>query len=423
MNFENISQIIIKTFNSIPQPLINYFGYLIIFLSAIFESIPIFGSLFPGQTLIILSGFLAYQNLMNLTLLIIIVSIGAIIGDIISFEIGKKQGKKFLKKYGKYILIDEKRNQKIKKLINKNLGKTIFLGRYNSFSRAFVPFIAGSININRKKFLFWNIITGIIWGITWVLVGYFAGKSFEIISKYISLGILILTLIIIFSWIFIKFYDKKKHIFTKYQINLLSLNSFFLIIIILIINNLFNNSTLFYIDNWINSKITLLWNNITINIFKIITFLGDSLAIIIISIIIFIYLYKKKDKFDSYFYLLNITIGIISVFSIKNIIQRIRPESHLLTLKDFSFPSGHTTFATIIAFSIFLIYYDLYKKTPKIKYLFLILLYPIIIGFSRIYLNVHWFSDVIAGFSLGIFIVTGNYIILNLIKKKKKNNS
>ena len=92
---------------------------------------------------------------------------------------------------------------------------------------------------------------------------------------------------------------------------------------------------------------------------------------------------------------------------IKSIIKRPRPALCLIHAQGFSFPSGHATIA-IIFFS-FLIYTIRDRiKTRALRYLFIaenIIAFSLI-GFSRIYLGAHWVSDVIAGFSLGLFLLT-----------------
>jgi len=420
MNLNSASNYLLNYFKIMPTRLLHSVGYVLIFLSAVFESIPIFGSFIPGQTLIIIAGYLAYNGLMNLTVLLLIASLGSIIGDIISFYMGKKLGESFLKKYVKYFLLNNNNLVKTKKLIKENLGKSIFLGRYNGITRSLVPFLCGSLEIKYSLFLYWNIITGILWGSTWVLVGYFAGKSFEIVAKYIGLGIIIATVIAIFFIIIFKYLKNKKHIFTKYQLPILITNIVSLYIFSQMLEDILDLEYITILDKWISIHITQLWNPILNKVFIFMTHFADTISIIIISIIIFVYLYYKKDKFDSYFYLSNISLSLFSVEIIKNLVGRIRPQEQLISMTDYAFPSGHSTYSIIVALSIYFIYRDIFKVNLKHKYLLLLFLYPLIIGLSRIYLNVHWFSDVIGGLSLGIFIVTLNYLIFEYLRKKVK---
>ncbi|MEK9177922.1 MAG: phosphatase PAP2 family protein, partial [Patescibacteria group bacterium] len=100
----------------------------------------------------------------------------------------------------------------------------------------------------------------------------------------------------------------------------------------------------------------------------------------------------------------------------KTFFMRARPENALQILNDYSFPSGHAALAA--AFFIVIAY----LFTPKIhswvkRELFIVIcvLVIILIGVSRIVLNVHWVSDVIAGWSLGIFCATATILLVRYV--------
>ena len=101
---------------------------------------------------------------------------------------------------------------------------------------------------------------------------------------------------------------------------------------------------------------------------------------------------------------------------LKDFFGRIRPENALQLLTDPSFPSGHATMAAAFFFVC------AYLFSRKIKHwvwreLFIVLcaLLTIAIGVSRIVLNVHWVSDVIAGWALGIFCATASIILVRYV--------
>ena len=155
----------------------------------------------------------------------------------------------------------------------------------------------------------------------------------------------------------------------------------------------------------------------------LITNLGDKYVIALLSVILLIFLLYKKPYLKTETFILTMGSAVILSQILKYIIQRPRPIQMLIEKTGFSFPSGHATLA--VAFFGMLIYLFKNKiKNKTIRYLFIIanILLMILIGFSRLYLNVHWFTDVLAGFSLGLICIGASIWLIKKIgfwKKKK----
>ena len=104
---------------------------------------------------------------------------------------------------------------------------------------------------------------------------------------------------------------------------------------------------------------------------------------------------------------------------IKNIVERDRPQSELMDVINYSFPSGHSTMAMTMALLFYFIFVT--KTTSETNRLFLLVVcitWPILIAFTRVYLNVHWVSDTIAGLSLGLFWVLFVKLLLHYPTQK-----
>lgn len=154
-------------------------------------------------------------------------------------------------------------------------------------------------------------------------------------------------------------------------------------------------------DDVVYKTVSNIISNPATSIFMVVTNLGGAIGIITITILILVFERKKQYKFYIIFNLVMVTIA---NQIIKYIVQRPRPIEHrIIDQFGYSFPSGHSMVS--MAFYGFLIY--LIYKRVKNKYLkwglctilsFLILL----IGISRIYLGVHYASDVIGGFCLSM---------------------
>lgn len=206
--------------------------------------------------------------------------------------------------------------------------------------------------------------------------------------------------------------------------NLFILNLFAITLLILITLNIAQTGTLTNLDQTISQNIENIWNKYIIYIFVALTQFASVYFVILVTAITLAYLIIKKLKHRLYFFLTNAIIGETILFSLKEYLNRARPENQLTTPLSASYPSGHTTTATFLSLTFFFIFKERIqnlKQTSKLKYysiLTFLISYPLIIGFSRIYLNVHWFTDVIAGFLLGYIQIITIYLIFNKLEIK-----
>ena len=165
------------------------------------------------------------------------------------------------------------------------------------------------------------------------------------------------------------------------------------------------------IDNIVIDFILKIRNENLTNIIKLITHLGSATMVILIPILSLLILKNKKI---SLFMSLNLILITACQHIIKPIIGRTRPSYGLIKETSFSFPSGHSL--TSMAFYGFIIYL-IYKSNLKYKKLLITLLsiLIILIGFSRLYLGVHYVTDVLGGFIFSLFYLI---IYIHIIKDK-----
>ena len=245
---------------SLPFSVLNYWGYWIILIAAMLETSPPLGILVPCQLIVIIGGFLVKQGILDIGDTIFVAALGAIVGDLIGYFLGKKYGYSFITKYGKYFFLKKENFEKTKKLMNLHTGKTLIISRFNSLTRAFAPFVAGSTNVSFLKFFAYNILGGLSWAISFVILGYTFGESYEIAGKYVGKFIfivIVLSMLIIYLY---KFVNKRKHIFSKYHLYALIINISSLYLFSKIMEDIINKEFITKLDIWLNAKIVLLWN-------------------------------------------------------------------------------------------------------------------------------------------------------------------
>jgi len=181
------------------------------------------------------------------------------------------------------------------------------------------------------------------------------------------------------------------------------LNTLYLIILSLILFLVIGYS-LEYVqifDDFIYNLIGL--NSFLTPLMYFISFLFNvSIAPILSVLAMGILVYYKKIR-EAVIFTILVSFGAIVDLFMKNVFVRERPLGGLLAATDGSFPSGHTFFALIFFLSVSLCFGDFFREKNKMKFYLACIFSALLVGFSRIYLKMHWFSDVLAGFALGIF--------------------
>ena len=155
-------------------------------------------------------------------------------------------------------------------------------------------------------------------------------------------------------------------------------------------------------------------------IFKIITWFGSATCLILLAFILFFTIKNKKVGL-----LTSTNLIIITILNqaLKIIVQRPRPtEYRIINETGYSFPSGHSMVSmAFYGFLIYLIYRNIKNKYLKISLIVILSLLIVMIGISRIYLGVHYTSDVCAGFlvSLSYLIIYINFANKLVLSKEK----
>ena len=174
-----------------------------------------------------------------------------------------------------------------------------------------------------------------------------------------------------------------------------------------------------YIDKYGYNLISKLKNENMTNIIKIITNIGGTIIIVVVTMLSLFIFRNKKINICIILNLLGIFI--LNNVLIKNIIARDRPTGiNIIEENGYSFPSGHAAISTVVyGYLIYLIYN--YVSNKKLKYVLISILSIIVlvVGLTRIYLGVHYTSDVLGGYLLGIsYLLIFTYVTRNYIKEK-----
>ena len=156
-------------------------------------------------------------------------------------------------------------------------------------------------------------------------------------------------------------------------------------------------------------------NMILTNIFKIISFICSPKFMIVLNVLLFIFIIVKK-KYKLSIIVLSSISSVIFNNLVKIIIRRERPDYLRMVMeKSYSFPSGHSMISVLFFGSII---YLVNKYNVKHKKLitFSLSTFILLVGISRIYLGVHYLTDVVGGYLLGIVVL---FFIIHILERKK----
>lgn len=393
-------------------------GYWVIGTVAVAEALPLIGTIIPGHTIIILGGFFAKLGLLNIYAVMAIAATGAVAGDVFAYFLGKKYGLELLITWGRYFLVKEEQITKTEAVLNKHSGKAIIFGRWSPITRAFVPFLAGASGVRTRSFWTYDVIAGIIWAVGSVCIGYIFGSSYMLVAhaigRFTAMGIII-TFLIIFAYYFI---ESRRHIFGRYDFHILvvclaSLYLFFQTIEDVIASRPFMAA--------LDLKVNLIMAHhvvpLLVSTAEIISDVFSPLTLGIAATVLVTWFIYRKHWHNVYISLTAYPLGLLFDLLLKIAVARARPVNMLVPLTDYAFPSGHAVAAGIF-FTLVIYFSTHYFKGQNAREFFILANVVIILAvcLSRLYLNVHWTSDVIAGLTFGVFWATFSILTVHYVE-------
>jgi membrane-associated protein len=177
--------------------LIKTAGYLGIFGITFAESGLFVGFFLPGDSLLFTAGFLASQGYLSLPVLILVVFLGATLGDSFGYWFGRTVGPKIFTKEDSLLFKKEYvfRAHTFYELYG---GKALLLARFMPIVRTFAPIVAGVAQMRYRSFVAYNIIGGAVWAVVLPSAAYFLGNVIPNFDQYLSYvigGIIILSVL------------------------------------------------------------------------------------------------------------------------------------------------------------------------------------------------------------------------------------
>jgi membrane protein DedA with SNARE-associated domain len=180
------------------QEIARQYGYWAVFIGIAVENT---GIPLPGETIVIVGGFLAGSGELNYWLVLTSAIAGAVLGDNLGYWVGKFGGWKFLVRAGRLFRIEEHQLELVKQQFSQNAARAVFFGRFVTLLRIFAGPLAGIAQMPYRQFLLCNFGGAALWSATIVSLSYFLGKlvSLQQVVHWIAqAGLIALLLVIVF---------------------------------------------------------------------------------------------------------------------------------------------------------------------------------------------------------------------------------
>ena len=445
---------------------ISSYGYVAVFVLVGLESL---GIPLPGETALITAAAFAGSGRLSIYILVPVAAIAAIVGDNCGYWIGRKGGLRLIRRYGRLLHVDESEIERARKFFDKYGAKTVFLGRFIALLRTWAAVLAGVACMRYTVFMFYNALGGVIWATLFGALGYVFGRNLPKLEHYVgqaSLALALLAALVVVLFLGARWFRnhssqisahissiadrigssqtlvrfRQRHpqawefIVQRFEPGeYLGLHLTMGLTVSIAALWLFGGITedVIHHDPLTQFDITLLqWFHAHttasgLTVFRAISFLGSPLLMTSLGLIVAAILVFRRSWF--------LLAGWAAAFAgagvldtlLKHIIHRPRPiyAADIMHDYSFSFPSGHAMGSLVGYGMLAYVIVAFWVKNWILRALVVLGLCVLVvaIGISRLYLGVHYFSDVVGGYAAGILWLTTCITGVELARRQRQS--
>lgn len=459
----NLSKIDVEGLLSDASQALGDWTYVLVTLFAFLETGAFVGLLVPGETVVILGGAVAGQGETSVILTIALVWVAAFAGDTVSFFIGRKLGRGFVIEHGSRFRVTPERFEQVEAYFARYGGATILIGRFIGVVRALAPFIAGTSGMRYRAMAPYSVLGTGLWAATFTVLGFLASRSLnEVIeaSERAAFWFAVVVGVIVAIVVAIRFLRVRENRVRTVEamerrpilrpllafgrrlrpqarflwdrltpggigleftslVAILAVGLFVLVGYAIVIGD--DPGPTPGDQTALDISFDIQASSLT-DVSKVITWFGDPVVVLVVALAAAALLCVNRHWPELAVLVASLGILFLAVPELKEAVGRPRPPDPLVSADGEAYPSGHAAYSTLYAWLAFTLAIRLRPGIPGAAAILTAgVAIAVLIGLSRVYLRVHYLSDVSGGWALGVSAFAFFSALALLISRVRQN--
>lgn len=392
-------------------------GYAGVALALFLESagVPV-----PGETALIAASFGAAHGVLALQWIIVVAFTATVLGDNLGFAIGRRLGRGWAERHGSRVLLTPSRLHRIDAFFDRFGPVAVALARFVPGVRVLGALAAGTSGMRWPVFLRYNVLGAIAWVSIVSFAGFALGRGYAAAGVLMGrAGVVLLVVVpvaLLSAWLLIRLRRylverRGRHITAELfeplvtrWLAVIGVSAVGVLTFAAIAEEVAEREASAF-DDAIRSFMLAHQTPTLESGFRALTWAGSTLVLGPLATAVAIWAWKSTRRTAAAVTALSPVLAVSLMLVLKLVFHRIRPESIAhITQPGYSFPSGHATASMAIAVTLAYVLVREGKLPPWT--IGAAIIFGILVGLSRLYLDVHWATDVAGGWAIGLAVAT-----------------
>ncbi|HET8657225.1 MAG TPA: VTT domain-containing protein [Longimicrobiaceae bacterium] len=385
------------------------YGYLGVGVGVLLESA---GLPVPGETAVLAAAFAASQGRLSLPLVVAVAAVGGVLGDNLGYWVGRWMGRPWLLHHGRWLMLTPARLARMDRFFDRFGAAAIVVARFVTGVRVVAALAAGVAELRWRVFFLYNVIGAILWATAVGLVGFYFGHGWQVVLRHLgptsTLLVAISPLVVLTVWIFWQFRTRVFRAGEAGDTRALAWEWVWILVVALTAIAIFAQASAgaasprpsvldLAVRRWAprgrSPALDVIFGGVTL--------LGSGWMVLPIAAAAAAWQARRRRTAALAAVLVGGAAALVAAPAIKLLFGELGMGA---AARGFSFPSAHTTAATVLFPTLA---YVLWRDGVVGRSAFVAAgLVAAGVGVSRVYFGLHWASDVIGGWAVGLFLAT-----------------